>query len=923
MVAVCRRTGADDARQRMTDRAATSHIVNVPEATHLRAELRDVSDLPRADLVAKLKALRTRELEAIARAQVEHINELTGLDVATSITAMTDALVKALARRAFVRAGATPVDYDQRIGLFAVGGYGRGEMNPCSDLDLLVLHADVKQPEWVKTGNAELQTLLWDVGFQVGASMRSLGELEKILKEDFVTATAVIEQRRLDGAPAHAEGLARMLETFRRKRLKAFIAFKVEELGKRRAQAGVSLFLMEPNLKSNPGGLRDVQLLRNIAFMVFGSRNLFALEELEVITRTDLSDAVTANDHLLALRSLNHFQHKRKHDTFQLPDQLRIAAQLGYADVSQLRAVEHLMKRHYALVLHVHQTVELTLSRLRALGHLGRKPILVLSRKVLDQDFTSVEGKVYLSDKVGFWKKPDAGTRLIRMCRLAQSRDTGIALELQRDIRANLGVINDEVRHNPALGRVFLAMLGDVGRVRPILQDMHNCGLLGAYLPEFGNLTCHMQFDSYHQYTVDEHTLIAVGNLDAVAREQVPGLPGMGYIFPGIQRKDLLVLGLLLHDVGKYMGRGHVARGAMMVAPVARRLGLDEAEEEIVWFLVDRHVALSDASRMRDFREPGFLTTFTERIGSEERLDLLYCLTFADARAVGEGILTGWQESLLAEIREAVQGELRRKQGHQPPSHHERLRVELIAAGRTAEDADGWLAELPDTYLYQVAPGEAAKHLTVMEEARRTGVGLHRELKDRYAYVTAALTDRHALFADVTATLTGNLFDILDTRTWVTSGGMVIYTFRLTSANPARLKEETTWTRLRADLQLVVQGKLDTRALLAKRKAALGLPKAADSRFDDPAVKVEQRTSDHHTIVDIHAKDEPGLLSNLCRAISDHGCNITYACINTMGDVAVDVFYIDRGGRKLDDEEAEDLRRHLIATLDLSPTAQR
>jgi [protein-PII] uridylyltransferase len=840
--------------------------------------------------------------------------------VATSITAMTDALVGTLAQRAFVRAGATPAEYDKRIGVFAVGGYGRGEMNPSSDLDLLVLHDDARQPEWVKAGNAELQTLLWDVGFQVGASMRSLGDLEKILREDFVTATAVIEQRRLAGAPAHSEGLARVLEAFRRKRLREFLHFKIVELQKRRDQAGASLFLMEPNLKSNPGCLRDVQLLRNIAFMVFGSRNLLSLVELEVITRKDLSDVVAANDHLLALRSLNHFHHKRKHDTFQLADQLRIAKQLGYADVSQLRAVEHLMRRHYALVLHVHQTIELTLSRLRALGHLGSKPILVLSRKVLDQDFTAVEGRVYLSDKLGFWRKPDAGARLIRMCRTAQSRDLRIALELQRDIRANLGVVGDEVRHDPASGRVFLEILGDVGRARPILQDMHNCGLLGAYLPEFGNITCHMQFDSYHQYTVDEHTLIAVGNLDAVARGQAPGLPGMARIFPAIRRKDLLVLGLLLHDAGKYMGRGHVARGAMMVAPVARRLGLDEAEEEIVWFLVERHVALSDASRMRDFREPGFLRAFTERIGDEERLDLLYCLTYADARAVGEGILTGWQEELLSEIREAVRGELGRVKGVAAPSHHERLRAELVAAGHTTEQAEGWLRELPDTYLYQVAPGDAAKHLAVIDEARRTGVGLHRDLKDgTCVYLTAALADRHALFADVTATLTGNLFDILDTRTWVTTAGMVVYNFRLTSATPARLKDEGAWSRLRADLRLVTQGTLDTKALLAKRKAAIGAPKAADSRFDDPAVKVEQRTSDHHTIVDIHAKDQPGLLSNLCRAISDYGCNITYACINTMGDVAVDVFYVDRDRRKLADEDAEGLRQHLISALDLAP----
>ena len=895
--------------------------VQVPEAIHLRDELQALAELPRPELVLTVKALRARELAAIARVTEEHITEISGRDVTMRLSAVTDAVVKALARRAFIRAGATLNEYGRVIGLFAVGGYGRGEVNPFSDLDLLVLVPDGRQPDWVKTGNAELQTLLWDVGFQVGASMRSVGELESIIKEDYVTATAVVEGRQIDGDQSHGDQLTKMLATWRRKWIKDFLRFKVDELKKRRAQAGASVFLMEPNLKSNPGCLRDVQLLCNIAFAVYGSRDLLALEQMEVITRQDLQDVVTANDHLLLVRSLNHFFHGKKHDIFQLPDQLRVAKQLGYQDMSKLRDVEHLMKRQYALLMRVHQTVELTLSRLHALGHLGRKPILILSRRTLNEDFVAVEGRVYLSRKVGFWDAADAGARLLRMCRLAQSRDFGISLELQRDIRTHLAVITDETRHDPAIGRVFLEILGDVGRVRPILSDMHACGLLGAYLPEFGNLTCHMQFDSYHQYTVDEHTLIAVGNLDLVAREQLPGLPSMRWIWGNLKRKDLLNLGLLMHDVGKYMGRGHVARGAMMVGPVAKRLGLTEEEEELVYFLVERHVSLSDASRMRDFHEPAFLAAFTDKIGGEERLDYLYCLTYADAKAVGEGILTGWQEALLAEIRAAVIVDLKRRQGIQPPSHHERLHEALTAMGRSPEQAEAWISDLPHNYLYQVQPTEAAKHVTVFEEAKRDGVGLAWEQKDKYAFVIAVVPDRHALFADVTATLTGHLFDILDSRTWVTASGMVLYSFRLTSPIPARLAEPNTWKRVRADLLGVSQGALDTKVLLEKRRTAVGLPKAPDSRFDDPAVKVDSKTSDNHSIVDVHAKDEPGLLSRLCRAMSERQCNITYACINTMGDVAVDVFYVDRQGAKLSEEEAELVRQHIIASIGLKPVA--
>jgi [protein-PII] uridylyltransferase len=884
----------------------------------LDAELKQVRSAPRAEAVQTVKAIRARELAALSQAQIERINELTGVDVARSITAMTDSILRALCARAFDKAGAA-ADHFERVAVIALGGYGRSELSPSSDIDLLLL-CDDKRPAWLTAANAEFQTLLWDVGFQVGGSLRELDELDGILKEDFVTATAVLEHRLITGSQRVMDALDRLVGRFRSKRAREFFHFKLEELSRRRAQTGASVFLMEPNLKSNPGCLRDVQLLRNIAFMLFGSSNLSALEQLDVITGSDIAKVAAANDHLLSIRSLLHFHHGRKHDIFQLADQLRIAKQLGYQDVSKLRAVEHLMKAHYAQVLHVHQMVDLVHSRLYALGHLGRKPILVLSRKVLDPDFTAVHGKVYLSH-ADFWKLPDAGARVLKMCRTAQQRELRISLELQRAINAHLDLVDDHMREDPELGRVFLSILGDVGRIRPILSDMHNAGILGAFLPEFGNLTCHMQFDSYHQYTVDEHTLIALGNLDAVSKGELPGLPRMKEILSRIRRLDLLALGLLLHDMGKYMGRGHVARGAIMVSPVAKRLGLDESEEELLYFLVERHVALSDASRMRDFREPSFLKSFAERIGNRTHLDMLYCLTYCDAKAVGEGILTGWQEALLSDIYDAVSEQLDSTAGQAPAGHHQRLRQELMSAGFPAERAEQYLHELPGNYSYQVPSGDVARHVKVLEEARAHGVGLIYEIKDKYVFLIASVPDRHGLFADVTATLTGNGFDILDARTWVTSAGQVLYNFRLTSVTATRLKEESLWKRLRQDLLGVGNGTVSGEQVMARRREVIGGNRPADSQFDDPAIKTEQRTSDHHTIVDIHIKDEPGLLSKLCRAISQHGCNIGYACINTMGDVAVDVFYVDRGGKKLTDEDADGLREHLVKSLGLRVSA--
>jgi [protein-PII] uridylyltransferase len=893
----------------------TVHRITMPALGPVAAEIAATAALGRNEAVQALKRIRAREFESIHRHLVEHINETTGLDTVLTISALTDAVVRALVERAMARAGA-PADWRSQAGIFAIGGYGRGEMNPHSDLDLLML---TLKPGvgWAEKAWAELNTLLWDAKFQVGASHRSVPELERILEDDFVTGTAVIEGRPVDAGEPVQAAMSALLAGFRKRRGHAFLAYKLEELAKRRQDAGASLFVMEPNLKSNPGCLRDVQLLRNMAFLACGSRNLLALGELDGIQRGDLTGVLAAHDHLLELRSLLHFTHGRKQDVFQLADQVKVAKMLGYADVSRLRAVEHFMKRHYAQVRHVHQILELAASRLEAKGYLGLriKPLIAL-RSTLCEGFSVIAGRVYLADQ-GFWRSPRAGARLIEMCREAQRRRARLSVELARAIAANIHVVDDAARADPAAACAFLGILGDLGWSKPILSDMHSAGLLGAWLPEFGLVDLLMQFDSWHQYTVDEHTIIAMGNLDALAAGSAPGLPRMGQVFARVARRDLLALGLLLHDVGKYMGRGHVARGAMMVERVARRLALPRQDEDLVHFLVQQHVALSDASRKRDFREPAFLQPFAERIGNQERLDYLYCLTWADAKAVGEGVLTGWQEALLGELYDAVSDRLAGRSAA-PDGLRTAQLAALVAAGAVATEAERHLDELGGTYEHQIPPEEVVRHWRVLQAATRDGIGLLHELRDRHVHLTLALPDRHALFADVAATLSGHGFDIVDLRTWVTPRGQVVYTMRLSSIYPGRMNESALWARLVADLQAVSAGTLDARTLLAKRRSTVRASKAADSGFEDHAIKVDGQTSERWSVVDIVTRDDVGLLSRLCGAISGFGCEIGYACINTLGDVAVDVFYITRGGRKLDESASEDLRAHIAAELGLA-----
>lgn len=890
--------------------------VRLPVLAAVERELAATAELPRPDALQAVRTIRAREHEALHRHLVEHINETTGRDIVLTLTALTDAVVRALAERAARRVGA-PADWSERFGLFALGGYGRGEMHPHSDLDLLALSVE-PVPDWAAPFWRELETLLWDAKYQVGAAHRRAEELAAIVLDDFVTATAVIEARPILAGEAPRAAIAAVQTRVRARRADAFLAHKLQELAERRQAAGASLFVMEPNLKSSPGCQRDVQLLGTIAYLVCGSRSLFALEELGGIGRADLAKVLAVHDHLLEQRALLHFRHRRKQDVLQLPDQVEAARLLGYRDVSRLRAVEHFMRWHYAQVRHVHQTLELAAARYQAWRRRG--PSLLATRRTLVPGFALIAGKVYAADDA-LWRQPRLGARLVEMCREAQLAGARLSVELIRAIAQHAPLIDEAARCDRRAAAAFLAMLGEHGRLKPILSDMHAAGLLGAWLPEFGLVDCLMQFNAWHQYTVDEHTLIALGHLDELAAGRAEGLPGMRRIYAGLPRRDLLALALLLHDVGKYAGHGHVARGAMMVGPVARRLGLPRADEDLVHFLVAEHVTLSDASRMRDIRDPALLDALAARMGSRERLDYLYCLTWADASAVGEGVLTGWQQALLGELYQALAERLGGAAA--PPADDEALRRALEAAGAEPVDAAAFLADLGSGYAHQAAPDEAARHWRVHAACLAQGIGIEHAViaGGPQVLLTLALPDRHALFADVAAVLSGHGFDIVALRTWITRAGVVLYSMRLTTIYPARLDDDGAWRRLADDLAAAAAGRLDPRPLLERRRAAIRLDRPADSGFDDHAVKIDNATSPRHTIVDVVTRDEVGLLSRLCRAISDAGCDIGYACINTLGDVAVDVFYVSAGGAKLTAEHAERVRAALIAALGLAPPA--
>ncbi|TVR16275.1 MAG: hypothetical protein EA401_01640 [Planctomycetota bacterium] len=894
---------------------AIGTVVDIPIAEHLADILHELPTAPRNHVVQTVKALRRDEWQRLSARYLERINEITGFDMAVSLTSVVDALIATLVRRAMVSAKA-PEDWQDLAGVFALGGYGRGEFNPYSDLDLVVLSRDPQIPEWLRSANAELQTLLWDVGFQVGASMRSVSEFDSIISDDFVTATAALEHRPLLAGPDITIAVYDTLQRFRKRRSRQFLNYKLEELQQRRSNVGSSILLMEPNLKTSPGGLRDIQLLRNIAFMLFSSRSLHALRELDTVDVDDVLNIFAANDHLLGLRSLMHFHHGRKHDQFLLADQMRCAQQLGYGGGESFKAVELLLLDHYRKMKFVDQVVRLSVDRVRSLGFLGRIKPLIATRRQLCPGFSVIDGLVYIGERHRL-QGDDIAIQVLTMARAAQRRHARISISLQRDIAASLSSKAHLVRRSDShAARLFMDILNHQGRAAPILRDLHDAKFLSAYLPEFGRITYHMQFDAYHHYTVDEHTLLAIDYFDAIARcdPSIPQLLQQAYAL--VLRHDLVVLALLLHDVGKYAGRGHVARGELMVGPVAARLGLADEDEDFLRFLVREHVLLSEASRSRDVSDPDFIQELAESLPSLGHLDALYVLTWCDAKAVGPKVLSGWQEALLEECYTRLRAQL---EGRIVSMRHHREQLRNAfqeGLGWSAPASDAWMAQMPREYCYQVGSAEeAVLHARLLEDARYHGHAVSHTPQDELWQIVTVMPDRHQLLADIASICSGHGLDIHACRVWVSDDGCAIIAMLATGMIPARWHEEGAWRGIEKALAAARDEEADRQRWLNRRSQMIPPQPTVDSGLEHLQVSVDTHTCENTAVMDILAKDRPGLLATICAVVAEQALRIDFAQVVTMGDMAADVLYVSNEGSGLDDTMAITLQKAIVEAI--------
>ena len=752
---------------------------------------------------------------------------------------------------------------DTDVSVLAVGGYGRGVLAPWSDLDLMLL-IPARLPPELEARIEAVHHGLWDLGFKVGWAVRTEAEALRLARQDMTVRTSLLEARYLVGAAGPAD---RFLSRFRRAVKKAdprpFIAAKLEERDIRHAKAGSVRYQVEPNVKDGKGGLRDLNTLYWIARSLAPQSDMgrAALEGL--LTAREQRLAAQAFDFLWAVRIHLHLLAGRAQDKLAFEYQPEVARRMGSKDRKGELPVERFMRRYFVIARDVGALTRAMSAKLEAQhakqagGLMRLLPLPGRRRKSAVDGVVEEAGRLTVTDATALADNP------VRMLELFREADR-LGLDLHPDafgaVARSLDRVTPALRRDPEAARALIDILAHGKRPYRTLSLMNEAGLLGRFVPEFARVVGQTQFNRYHAYTVDEHTLQAIGILRDIETGTLKDDHPLSHsIFPLIDDREALYLALLLHDVGKGGTRGQLEDGAIAARRACERMGLGHARAELVAWLVEHHLVLSDFAQKRDAADPATIAAFAEIVGDLERLRMLLVLTAADVRAVGPGVWNGWKGQLMRDLYAAT------------------------AARFRGEDTPDDVSPEPDAALM----------------ARAIKQGAAAELVHRPAWDTAELTfvarDRHGLFADVVATLAAEGADVSGARVHTSDDGWAIDVFQLQHSQGGAYGEGDPQASRRLQKAVVD-------AALGRRKP--GAPANATPRtsvFDvAPVVVFDNPNGGDATILETSGRDRPGLLADLAAALSASGLTIRSAHIESHGVRAVDAFYVTtKTGKRL------------------------
>lgn len=881
---------------------------------------------------------RTRTPGVVARAHLEavrttlferHRAGASGIEIVRALTAAVDDLLRALYRFADATHGQRFSRLNQRLVIAARGGYGRRELNPYSDIDLLFLH-DYKPGPYTEIVTEIILHALWDAGLTVGYSVRNSAECIKMAAEDLKEKTAILDARYLAGdEKLYAQFDKALVADVLNRNQQGFFKAKLEESRKRHKQYGESIYLLEPQVKEGEGGLRDLHTALWLAKVKYKVHTLEELVQKAVITEPELHEVNAAEDFLFRVRNSLHFLSRRHFDQLTFEYQEQIAPMIGFTATEGTAASANLMRTYYQQASTILRFSEGLTARVTE----DTEPARFLRRSAGRQIRPGVliQGNVLGIASNDFFKR--APLNLITIFADCQTHGVELSGSAYQLVRDNVGLIDDAMRRDPQTGMALMGILSGRERVAETLEAMHRAGVLGALIPEFGKLYARVLHDLYHIYTVDRHSLAAVRELE---RLRAGEFKTTNALLTEVAREytslPIVFLALVLHDIGKGHGHDHHELGAQLTVAVCERMGLDAEEMDLVVFLVREHLKMSQVAQKGDVDNPNTVEEFAREAGSIDRLKALYLLTFADMRAVAPKVYNNWRDMLLSELYMRSLKMLEHG-GREAVDPARRLAVvkaavqaELTAAKAPENSVSEFLNRMPDRYFLTVPEDEIKLHFDMMRAIEeRPLVCRHRHFPElEFSEFMVVTHDQPGLFSKIAGALTANNLNILSARITTRDDGIALDVFRVShlGSSGAIAMDEDRWPRIERDLERVLSGEQDIAALVAQSHTArFGARKFV--RRVETEVTVDNRSSEEFTVIDVFTQDRVGLLFAITNTLFELGMKIHVARISTNADQALDVFYIsDSAGNKVTDlERMRSIRAALVERLAADPSA--
>ena len=796
--------------------------------------------------------------------------------------------------------------------LVAVGGYGREEMHPASDVDLLILLADEPDTK-AQEQLSDFVTILWDLGLEIGHSVRTLDECVDEAKNDLTVITNLIESRYLCGDQIIYDQLQTSVSPDKIWTSAEFFKAKIEEQNNRYKRFGDTAYRVEPNLKEGPGGLRDLQTIGWIFLREYGLRSLKTLsttKEVHLLNPNEYQALIEARDFLWKVRFALHQLTGRKTDRLLFDHQRHLAHSFGFTNDENNESIESFMQLYYRNITQLERLNEVLLGLLR--------------EHILDTNKTaSISINNYYSNHSGYLSLTQADLfttqahTLLEVFHIMQTRPEikGLTPETLRNLRQNLDLIDDDFRDNAHHKQIFINIMSESKGITFALRRMNRYGVLAAYIPAFANIVGRMQYDLFHAYTVDDHTLNVVRNIRRLSidkgKEELPFCAG---IFKTLHKPMILYLAGLFHDIAKGRGGSHSEKGAVDALEFCQSHGLNAHDAKTVSWLVEQHLLLSSVAQSKDLTDPEVIKQVAETVLTQERLDYLYLLTICDIRGTNPSLLNSWKHSLLKDLYRATRASL--QNGTLNIENSKQLLQQkkdsaqglLLKKGISNKVCQAFWQRFGDRYILQHSVDSLAWHISEISSTANTAgskniVRIREDKNQDSSLLFIFAPDQPDIFIRITAAIEQRKLDVVAARITSSNDGYVLDTFNLLSPNGVPLKDDM-------DKQQLI---LSIEKNLAQDDLSYDFNQHHQPRqlkhFDTPTkVLFDQDESRKQTIISIRTADRVGLLTSIGKVFNEQGLEIHDARISTLGEIAEDIFRVTTKGGKLidnDDQQAQ------------------